>query len=85
MRISVVLFLNQTSRFDCKSHFVCVGLCVSLFLLTATSVLFKIAFLHHQRICIRKGKPIYSVGPLPLKLCLQVTPFEVSALQSLEI
>ena len=51
---------------------VCSCLCVSLFLLTATSFLFKY-------------QPIYSVGPLPLKLRKQVTLFEVFVLQPLEI
>ena len=83
-RISSFL-LNQNSRFGCKSRSVCVRLCVSLFFFTATSVLFKIPFLHRQRICIQKCKPIYSAGPLPLKSCTQVTPFEVSVLQLLEI
>ena len=39
--IFVFVLLNQNSRFDCKSRFVCVCLCASLFLLTATSGLFN--------------------------------------------
>ena len=41
IRIFVFFLLNQNSRFHCKSHFVCICLCASLFLLTATSGLFN--------------------------------------------
>ena len=41
IRIFVFVLLNQNSRFHCKSHFVCICLCASLFLLTATSGLFN--------------------------------------------
>lgn len=50
-----------------KAALVCACLSVFLFLLTATSALFKIPFLHHQRICIQKCTSIHSVGPLPLQ------------------